>query len=143
MVISVNEYIKLKLGFMIIEKSSFVLPEAARVFSRSGKNPVASRTFDSAAKRSSRFSVRDGSVFTPLGMPVPIEEVKAKGGSVVIKGWRFAEAGDDSLSVIRRIKEQMVQVEIDYENRTANLSPAGARSTFAFLMGELSRISAK
>jgi hypothetical protein len=96
-----------------------------------------------AAKQSSRFSVRDGAVFTRLGMPVAIEEVKARGGSVIIKGWRFGEAGDDSLGILRRTKKQIVAVEIDYENRTASLSPAGVRSTFTFLMGELSRISAK
>ena len=96
-----------------------------------------------AAKQSSRFSVQEGGVFTRLGMPVAVEEVKARGGSVVIKGWRFGEAGNASLGILRRIKEQVVAVEIDYENRTASLSPAGVRSTFAFLMGELSRISAK
>jgi hypothetical protein len=93
------------------------------------------------AKRSARYIVHDGSVFTEAGAIVPIDEVKATGRLIMIEDWRAVESGASSADLRNAWAiEQIVGVEIDYDAGTANLIPASARSTFATYMSEVARI---
>jgi hypothetical protein len=95
-------------------------------------------------KKSARYQVHDGSVFTAEGVPVPVDELKATGGLVKIEDWRSVETGDVSTDLRTNwTTEQVVGVEVDYENGTANLIPASAKSTFERYMAELARIKAQ
>jgi hypothetical protein len=93
-------------------------------------------------KQSARYSVREGSVFTIGGAPVPIDEIKATGGLIMIEDWRSAESGLSASTDARNswTIEQLVGVEIDYAAKTASLMPASPKSTFELMMAELQRV---
>jgi hypothetical protein len=96
------------------------------------------------AKQSARYTAHDGSVFTKYGAPIPIEEVQALGGLVMIEDWRSVEAGISATDLRNTwAVEQIVGVEIDYDAGTAHLIPASAKSSFEQYMSEIARIRAK
>jgi hypothetical protein len=93
------------------------------------------------AKRQANYTVSEGAVFTPADLIVPIDEVKATGRMVTIEDWRSVETGGSTTDIRDSwTQENIVVVQIDYENRTAQLTPAGAKDTFTRYIAELSRI---
>lgn len=96
------------------------------------------------AKRSARYVVHDGAVFTQAGARVPIDEVKALGSLIMIEDWRAVESGASSTDLRNTWAiEQIIGVEVDYDAGTASMIPASARSSFASYMSEIARIKSK
>lgn len=92
-------------------------------------------------KRASNYVVGEGSVFTPEGVPIPIAELKATGGLVLIEDWRAVESGLSGSDLRSWTVEQIVAVEVDLEAGTATLTPAAAVSSFERYMAELARLA--
>jgi hypothetical protein len=106
---------------------------AANLFLSENKSP----------KRSSSYTVSDGTVFTSGGLKVPIDEVVATGEIVAIEDWRSVEAGITGTDIRDSwTQEQIVGVEVEYDSGRARLIPASAPSMFDKYMEELARISA-
>lgn len=102
----------------------------AQLYLESVKSPSAS----------AKYTVSTGSVMTPYGTVVPFDEIVAKGSIVAIEDWRAVEAGSAGTDIRDSwTKEQLVAVEINYDQGTASLTPASARSDFDKYMTELSR----
>lgn len=93
-------------------------------------------------KRGARYTVANGGILNKHGLPIPADEVKAKGQMLLIDDWRGVES-DPSLvdSSTQWTLEQLVAVEIDYDAGTASLIPASAISTFETYLKELARIA--
>ncbi len=84
----------------------------------------------------------EGAVFTDQGKTVPIDEIQATGGIVLIRDWRAVESGISGTDIRDNFtKEQIVIVEINYDRKSAKLTPASARSEFERYIAELARIS--
>lgn len=93
-------------------------------------------------QKRSRYRVMDGQVFTPWGVRIPFDEVKATGRIMRIEDWRSAETGRSSTDLRNTwMTEQIVGVQVDYASRTVELIPGSAKSTFERMLAELARIN--
>ncbi len=92
-------------------------------------------------KISSRYSAKEGAIFGPHGVPIPFDEVKATGRSIRIEDWRSVETGDSTRLRDSWTTEQLVAVEINYDQKSVNLVPGSAKKTFERYMAELSRLA--
>jgi len=93
-------------------------------------------------KTSAKYSISTGAVFTEYGVLVPFDEIKATGRIMMIEDWRAAEStslGSDIRDSWTR--EQIVAVEVNYDQGSATLTPASAKSDFERYMAELSRLA--
>lgn len=93
-------------------------------------------------KRAARYTASMGAVFTPQGISIPVDEIKATGDIILIEDWRSVESGLSGTDLRDNFtKEQLVGVEIDYDQGSAQLIPAGAKQEFMRYMAELSRMT--
>lgn len=90
---------------------------------------------------SSKYSAKDGATFGPHGVPIPFDEVQATGKLVRIEDWRSIETGDSTRIRDSWTTEQLVAVEVNYDQKSVNLVPGSAKKTFERYMAELSRLA--
>jgi hypothetical protein len=92
----------------------------------------------SAPQVTTSFTVTDH-VYSAAGKRVPIEEIKA-GGIVVVSDFRAREITQDANDYRTQWSSfQLVGVEIDYEQNSARLIPAGDRRAFEQILAKLAQ----
>lgn len=95
-----------------------------------------------APKRTTSYSVGEGAVFTMEGVQIPVDEIKATGRLTMIEDWRSIETGFGGTDLRDYwTKEQIVAVEVNYDDGTATLTPAGARKNFERYMADLAQLT--
>jgi len=87
-------------------------------------------------KIASRITVENGMVFNALGVPIPVDELKATGKLVLINDQRAVQGRDPDNSDIRNkwVIQRIVGVEIDYDNGSAEIVPANPGISFENLL---------
>jgi hypothetical protein len=95
------------------------------------------------ASRRAGYRVEDGSIFDAAGHPVPYDEVQAGGGLVKIEDWRAAVMVRDTGmgQTTDWTTDEILAVEVDYQNKSVQITPAGAKQSFEMYMAELARIA--
>jgi len=94
------------------------------------------------ARMGSQYSAQDGSIFTPSGVEVPFDEVKATGQAIEIEDWRAVQSGASGTDLGSYwAREQLVAVEVDYDAKTVKLTPGSAKKTFEVYMQNLARLA--
>jgi hypothetical protein len=97
-----------------------------------------------AARRTTKFPVSEGSIFSPEGIPIPFDEIRATGGYAQVENWHGVESsGLRHGPLDTPITEKIIAVEIDYESGKVLLTPAGATSDFERYLAELARMAQK
>jgi hypothetical protein len=98
---------------------------------------------NAAQRKSGKFTVEEGSIFNTQGVPVAIDELRAKGGLVMIEEWRSVDAAGGSADLRSWTVEQIVAVEIDHGSKTANLTPASPKSDLETYLANLARMASR
>ena len=73
------------------------------------------------------------------GSPVKIEDLKARGQTLSIIGWT-AQLGKNPFEAQGVGQDRVAAIEIDWDSRKVNITPASARSTFERHIAEISRL---
>jgi hypothetical protein len=93
-------------------------------------------------KRTTSYAVGEGSVFSMEGLSISVDELKATGRLAMVEDWRAIESGLSGTDLRDYwTKEQIVAVEVNYDEGTATLTPAGARKEFERYMADLAQIT--
>jgi hypothetical protein len=91
---------------------------------------------ESAPQVTTSFTVTDH-VYSATDKRVPVDEIKP-GGIVVVADFRAREATQDQNDYRTQWTSfQLVGVEVDYENNSARLIPAGDRRAFEQLLARI------
>jgi len=94
------------------------------------------------AKTASQYSAEDGAIFTPSGVDVSFDEVKATGQAIEIEDWRAVQSGASGTDLGSYwAREQLVAVEVDYGAKSVKLTPGSAKKTFEVYMQNLARLA--
>jgi len=88
------------------------------------------------------YQLQGGAIFTPYGVPIPFDQVKATGRMLEIEDWRNIESSSLGQALSNSwAKEQIIAVEVDYFSQSITLTPGGAKKTFDKYMAELARLA--